>query len=183
MQHTINIKTEIQKITSQKVTVMDADMKTIVIHKRLYGEEHERMDWLPYLSYIARRPRSLRNSGIYGMMPETMKDYLDNCENCDRGRVLKILAELTERTGFDSAVHTIDEAIKYNATDPDNLRNLYNDFLTRIVPYRIQIDNIAALRVMPDIIQIIVGKTKCLPVSIGYRSRASAERPALHVKS
>lgn len=61
------------KITSSAVIVMDADMHEVVCHKRLYGDEHERMDWLPYLTYIARKPRSLRNSGIYDMMPRPCK--------------------------------------------------------------------------------------------------------------
>ena len=113
------------KVTSSAVIVMDKDMREIVRHKRLYGAEHERMDWLPYLTYIARKPRSLRNSGIYDMMPQTMQIYMDNCENKERGRVLKVLAELTERTGFTSAVRTVDEAIRLNATDPDSLLNLY----------------------------------------------------------
>lgn len=113
------------KITSAEVIVMDKDMHEIVRHKRLYGEEHERMDWLPYLTYIARKPRSLRNSGIYDMMPQTMQIYMDNCESKERGRVLKVLAELTERTGFASAVKTVDEAVRLNATDPDSLQSLY----------------------------------------------------------
>lgn len=112
-------------ITSADVIVMDADMHEVVRHKRLYGEEHERMDWLPYLTYIARKPRSLRNSGIYDMMPQTMRIYMDSCENKERGRVLKVLAELTERTGFASAVKTVDEAVRLNATDPDSLQSLY----------------------------------------------------------
>lgn len=45
-------------------------------HKRLYGDDRKRMDWLPYLSYIARKPRSLRNSGIYDMMPVSMQQYM-----------------------------------------------------------------------------------------------------------
>jgi len=113
------------KITSSELIVMDKDMHEVVRHKRLYGNEHERMDWLPYLTYISRRPRSLRNSGIYDMMPQTMRIYMDNCETKERGRVLKVLAELTERTGFTSAVNTVDEALRLNATDPDSLQNLY----------------------------------------------------------
>lgn len=113
------------KITSMAVTVMDSDMHEIVRHKRLYGEDHERMDWIPYLSFIAKRPRSLKNSGIYDMMPASMQIYLDGCDNKDRGRVLKVLAELTERSGFDSAVHTVDDAIRFRANDPDSLENLY----------------------------------------------------------
>lgn len=64
------------KITSSVVIVMDTDMHKVVRHKRLYGDEHERIDWMPYLTYIARKPRSLRNSGIYDMMPQTMQIYI-----------------------------------------------------------------------------------------------------------
>ena len=52
------------KITSSNVIVMDKDMHEVVRHKRLYGDDYERMDWLRYLTYIARKPRSCVNSGI-----------------------------------------------------------------------------------------------------------------------
>lgn len=113
------------KVTSSYVMVMDKDMHEIVHHKQLYGSENERIDWIPYLTYIARKPRSLRNSGIYDMMPHNMQIYMDNCESRERGKVLKVLAELTERTGFTSAVNTVDEAVRMNATDPDSLKSLY----------------------------------------------------------
>ena len=112
-------------ITSSEVTVMDSDLHEIVHHKRLYGDEHESMDWIPYLRYIARKPRSLRNSGIYDMMPESMQIYMDSCESSERGKVLKVLAELTERSGFNSALNTVNKAIQYKANDPDSLQNLY----------------------------------------------------------
>ena len=83
------------------------------------------MNWLPYLECIAKKPRSLRNSGIYPMLPETMRAYLDTCRNSDRGQILRMLCELTRNTGFESAVNTIDHAIRYNAKDSDSLRALY----------------------------------------------------------
>ena len=122
------------KITSSYVIVMDKDIHEVVCHKRLYGSDHERMDWVPYLTYIARKPRSLRNSGIYDMMPQTMQIYMDNCESKDRGRVLKVLAELTERSGFTSAVNTVDEAVRRNATDPDSLKSLYRRIYADVPP-------------------------------------------------
>ena len=101
-------------------------MHEIVVHRRLYGEdEPESMDWIPYLKYIARKPRSLRNSGIYDIMPETMRHFMDHCENTERGKVLKTLAELTERNGFDSALATVDEAIRLQARDAESLKNLH----------------------------------------------------------
>lgn len=112
-------------ITSAEVTVMDSDLHEVVRHRRLYGDEHERMDWVPYLRYIARKPRSLKNSGIYTMMPDSMQIYMDSCESKDRGKILKVLAELTERSGFESAVNTVNTAIQHKASDPDSLLNLY----------------------------------------------------------
>lgn len=132
------------RITSSNVIVMDKDMHEVVRHKRLYGEDHERMDWLPYLTYIARKPRSLRNSGIYDMMPQNMQIYMDNCESKERGRVLKVLAELTERTGFTSAVNTVDEAVRLNAIDPDSLQSLYRRTYTD-VPLLPPLDNNASI--------------------------------------
>ena len=123
------------KLTAEHVTVMDLDQEPIVTHRRLYGDEAaESMEWLPYLKYIARKPRSLRNSGIYGMMPADMQKYLDKCENSDRGRILKTLSELTERTGFDSALQTVGQAIAYQAMDPDSLKNLYRRLFADVPP-------------------------------------------------
>lgn len=113
------------RITSSEVAVMDSDLHEVVRHRRLYGEEHECMDWIPYLRYIAHKPRSLKNSGIYDMMPESMRMYMDSCEGKDRGKVLKVLAELTERSGFESALTTVNEAIAHQAADPDSLMSLY----------------------------------------------------------
>ena len=122
------------RITSSEVIVMDSSLHEIVRHRRLYGDEHESMDWVPYLSYIACKPRSLRNSGIYGMMPESMQAYMDNCENSDRGKILKVLAELTRRSGFDSALNTVNTAIRHNASDPDSLLSLYRHIYMDVPP-------------------------------------------------
>ncbi len=112
-------------ITSAEVIVLDSDLHEVVRHRRLYGDDYESMDWVPYLKNIARKPRSLKNSGIYDMMPGSMQLYLDGCESKDRGKVLKVLAELTERSGFESALNTVSMAIEHQATDPDSLMNLY----------------------------------------------------------
>jgi hypothetical protein len=69
-----------------------------------------------------------------------MQIYMDNCETKERGRVLKVLAELTKRTGFTSAVKTVDEALRLNATDPDSLQNLYRRTYTD-VPFLPPLEN------------------------------------------
>lgn len=121
-------KTVRVKLTSSRVIVMVLDNKVIVKHRRLYGGDGEKlqsMEWLPYLKYVALKPRSLRNSGIYDMMPDQMRLYLDTCPNSERGRILRTITELTARTGFDSAIQTVNEAIIYQATNAGSPKNLY----------------------------------------------------------
>ena len=67
----------------------------------------------------------MKNSGIYDMMPESIRLYMDGCESKSRGKVLKVLAELTELSGFESALSTVNKAIEHQATDPDSLMSLY----------------------------------------------------------
>lgn len=139
------------QITSSEVIVMDSSLHEIVRHRRLYGDERERMDWIPYLKYIARKPRSLRNSGIYDMMPQSMQLFMDSCESSERGKILKVLAELTERSGFDSAVGTVDEAIRLHATNPDSLQSLYRRIYADVpaLPPLTDSDNIPRQTVIP----------------------------------
>lgn len=113
-------------LTSSLVIVMDENYREIVRHRRLYGDtKQHRMNWLPYLRQLSIRPRALKYTGIYDMMPTAMKQFLEGCSNTETGKVLKVLEELTLRTGFDSALNTVSQAICYGASDADSLKNLY----------------------------------------------------------
>lgn len=114
------------KLTSSLVIVLDENYREIVRHRRLYGgtKQHS-MNWLPYLKQLSMRPRALKYSGVYDMMPPAMKQFLNSCSNTETGKVLKVLVELTGRTGFDSALNTVNQALCYGASDADSLKNLY----------------------------------------------------------
>ena len=125
---TVNVR-----LGSTFVTVLDNDYREIVTHKRLYGDERQSsMEWVPYLDYVSRHPRSLKNTGIYAMMPAAMQSYLNNCDGNQKKDILHILSELTDLTGFESAVQTVEQAIRYEAHDPDSLKSLYNSLFSDI---------------------------------------------------
>lgn len=114
------------RLTSQYVTVYDENGREIVTHERLYGEKPgRRMNWLPYLDQLSRRPRAVKYSGVYDMMPEEVKHYIDGNCGCDIGRIISMLAEITRRTGWESAVATVAEAVTRQANDPDSLMALH----------------------------------------------------------
>ena len=72
------------------------------------------------------------------------------CSSADRGSILKVLAELTDRTGFDSALQTINQALLYQVTDPDSLKNLYRRLYSDVpemppLPQQSGIPNVAQM--------------------------------------
>lgn len=115
------------KITASEVMPLDKIHQPIVRHQRLYGDfKQQSMQWLPYLTQLSRSPNALKYTGIYPMLPESLRTYLDKCSRSDKGKILRVIATLTARNGFEGALETIDNALKYAATDIDSLINLHN---------------------------------------------------------
>ena len=115
------------KITAGEVIALDKSHQPIVRHRRLYGNSRQQsMQWLPYLTQLSRSPNALKYTGIYPLLPESLKTYLDKCGRSDKGKILRVIAALTERNGFKGALETVDHALKYAATDIDSLINLHN---------------------------------------------------------
>ena len=115
------------KITAGEVIPLDKNQQPIVRHRRLYGASRQQsMQWLPYLTQLSRSPNALKYSGIYPMLPQSIKDYLERCVRSDKGQILRVIATLTAKNGFESALATVDQALQYAATDIDSLINLHN---------------------------------------------------------
>lgn len=114
------------KLTAFHVIVLDENYREIVRHERLYGDyKQQSMKWFPYLNQLARRPGALKYTGIYQMLPQPVKEYIENLSKQDKGKVLKAIADLTKRSSFEKAVETVSAALSYRATDVDSLINLH----------------------------------------------------------
>lgn len=75
------------------------------------------MNWLPYLSQLSRRPGALKYSGIYGMLPSCVQEYLDGCSKKEQGKVLRILAELSLKSSFEQAASAVAKVLSYGVKD------------------------------------------------------------------
>jgi len=114
------------KLTSTTVTILEESGRAIVTHKRLYGDKKSRsMNWIPYLELLAMRPRAVKYSGIYGLLPAEITDYLNASKPTNTSEIIRMIAEFTKRTGFESAVATVAQAAKRSVSDPDSLKALH----------------------------------------------------------
>lgn len=96
------------KLTAHEVIVLDEDYREIVRHSRIYGDGHQEViDWLPYLSQLAKRPAALKYTGIYTMLPQEVQEFLDSCTYQVRKYTLKVLADLTHKSNFGKATQAV----------------------------------------------------------------------------
>jgi transposase len=114
------------RITAFDVIVLDENYREIVCHQRLYGNwKQQSMQWLPYLNQLALRPGALKYTGIYNMLPQPLREYMGGLSKQEKGKVLRVIADLTEKSSFEKAVETVNTALSYGAADVDSLINLH----------------------------------------------------------
>ena len=115
------------RVTSGEVIPLDENHRPVTVHKRLYGQnKQESMDWIPYLTQLSRNPGALKYTGVWSMLPDPLRAYLDRTERDERKKALKVLAHLSERDGFEKAVLSIEEALSRNISDLDSLITLHD---------------------------------------------------------
>jgi transposase len=143
------------KITASEVIPLDENHREIVSHGRLYGDyKQQSMKWLPYLTQLSRRPGAIKYTGIYQLLPKSVKQFLEKCSKSDKGKVLKVIASLTEKSGFECAVETVDNALRYDIADIDSLINLHNRMYGNVVeltPIRLTENIPELLHVAPNL--------------------------------
>jgi hypothetical protein len=77
------------------VEILDENCNHIIKHRRLYGEEKESMNWIPYLELMSRRPTALKYTGLYNQLPQILKEYLDKSDYEGKKQALKLLTKMT----------------------------------------------------------------------------------------
>ncbi len=114
------------RLTAHEVGVLDDSLREIVRHRRLYGEgRQECMDWIPYLTQLARSPGALKYTGVYRMLPDPVQQWLDRCQRSERSLALKLLAQLTGEAGFQAACEAFRWATEHQAHDIDSVMALH----------------------------------------------------------
>ena len=117
----------IVKISANKVHALDKNYQVVATHRRLYGGwRQESMDWIPYLTQLSKRPRALKYTGIYKMLPDVIQNFLNKCEYSEQRQALQILSDLTEKSSFNKAVNALKLAVERNSNDIDSVIAIFN---------------------------------------------------------
>ena len=91
-----------------EVSVFDPKGTLVATHERGYGKKPtESVHPVSQLALLARKPGGWPNSRVRSSLPEGLRGWMDAAEPSDRGRVLRILRDVTEESGYASAVEAL----------------------------------------------------------------------------
>ena len=124
----------IVKAGAYDVEILDENCNHIIRHKRLYGEEKESMNWIPYLELMSKRPTALKYTGLYNQLPQILKEYLDKSDYEGKKQALKLFTKMTAATGIDTAIEAFEEGLKLGVNDPDSIWATYCRLTTGTLP-------------------------------------------------
>ncbi len=124
------------KISANEVAPLDENFNAIVAHKRLYGSaKQEKMDWLPYLSQLSKKPKAIKYSGVYDLFPENVRDIFNDENQKHHSGILKMMAKITERSSFETGIKVFESAMRHNKYDTESLLAIYNRILNPFIEF------------------------------------------------
>jgi transposase len=128
------------KSTAHRVEILDEQYRSLINHRRLYGHGREAMNWIPYLSTLAKRPNALKYTAFYRDLPDPWQEYLAAADYDEKKKGLNLLIRILTETDMDTATKCLFESMDAGPADAETIllsyRRLtepeYHDFLPLI---------------------------------------------------
>lgn len=106
------------KIKYNEIEILDNNYKHIVTHDRLYARGDKSEKWLPYLSFLTKRPKAIKYTDFYQKLPETWQEYIN--QSNDSSKALgKIYSFLKREYSTKDAIELLELEKLYG--EPDNI--------------------------------------------------------------
>ena len=108
-------------IYADHIDVLREDGSILTAHTRLFGSERtDSSDYSTTLSTLMKAPGAWENSGIRQQVPDVLRNYMDQQDRKDRKDNLRMMRDLTERYGLETAFASMERCIhngQLNACD------------------------------------------------------------------
>jgi hypothetical protein len=120
------------EVTSDTVTIMDTKYNLVVTHRRLYEKDGESMDWLPYISLMAKRPTALKYTGFYRELPEIWQDYLSDLPSEKKREALLTLNAMLQKHDITAATDALEIALEVGVKDTDSILASFHRLTSKV---------------------------------------------------
>lgn len=98
-------------LRARNVAIFDSSGTMIAEHPRAYGAPTDTANPASQLALLARKPKGWQNSQVRTAFPENLKAYMDSLETQDLARDLRLLRDVSVRSGFGLMVQAASSAL------------------------------------------------------------------------
>ena len=114
------------RISAERLDILTKDFsRTISSHRRLFEKHAESIHHLDFIDLLKARPRALKYSGIYAVLPDNWKDYLEGLEKDELRQALEVLKRILTKDDTSLAEAVLKEAQTYEHLSPDSIYLTY----------------------------------------------------------
>lgn len=90
------------------------------------------MDWLPYISLMARRPNALKYTGFYQDLPEIWQNYLSDLPAEKKREALLTLNSILQNHSITTAADALKIALDSGVKDSDSILVSYYRLTSKV---------------------------------------------------
>lgn len=114
------------KIGAERIEIYSNDMSELITsHPRLFGKGEESVNYVDFIDVIKMRPNALKYTGIYTLLPESWRKYLDSLDKEELRQAFTVLKEIIIEDDLDYADKVLKETIKYGSVSPEAVKITY----------------------------------------------------------
>lgn len=129
------------KIEANKVTILSQDMLTeIAVHPRLFETGKESIHHIDFIDIVKTRPKALKYSGIYKLLPESWQNYLPLLEKEEQQAALNVLKMILIEKDLDFADRVLRESLQHQCLSPDGIAITYKRLIENRAVYDVTMD-------------------------------------------
>lgn len=136
------------KILANEIEVLDNEHNLITKHTRLFKKGERSTHWIDFVDIVVNRPRALKYSGFYSLLPKNWRIYTNTLDNESLKKALRFLRECLVESDMAFASRVLEENILNDVTEPDALWTTYYRLLEDKTLYQ-EVDTSGTLPLLP----------------------------------
>ena len=137
------------KILANEVQILDNDYHLITKHMRLFTKGERSTHWIDFVDIVVNRPRALKYSGFYTLLPENWRMYTNTLNSESLKEALRFLRKCLVEKDMAFAGQVLEENILSGVTKPDALWTTYYRLLENRSLYQGVVGTSDALPLLP----------------------------------
>jgi len=108
-------------VKAEVLIIQDKSLREITTHKRCFGEKKKFTHWADFIDMVSHRPRALKYSGFYSLLPSNWKVYTEKSSTDDLKEALRFLKFCMIHHDMALAEAVLSENLGRSVSEPEAL--------------------------------------------------------------